>query len=302
MADLVRLRPTDASLAWVCGAVGRGAHVVRVRRLTGGITTATHAVDVVDRSGRRHRLVLRRFVHPDLLGHRENLIAEECRILAAMEPTDVPAPVVVAVDLTGADQGEPAMLMQRLPGRIDIAPTDVDAWLQQMASLLARIHDLPIDAPPHRLPTLEFDPPPWTDHPGTWTAAARLLGDGQPEVVPRFMHGDYQHFNMLWSRRRLTGIVDWTFSSSGPADLDVGHCRLNLALLHGVAVAERFRAMYESEAGRPQDPRWDLYAVARFHPGWAASVIRQVGQRMTIDERTINRGADELLQLALDRL
>ena len=61
-----------------------------------------------------------------------------------------------------------------------------------------------------------------------------------------FTHGDYQHFNVLWSRGRLSALVDWSSACVAPADLDVGHCRLNLAVLFSPEVAEDFRRAVRS--------------------------------------------------------
>src|SRR5262249_11369565 len=70
------------------------------------------------------------------------------------------------------------------------------------------------------------------------------------------------------SRERLTGVVDWIEASIGPPDVDVGHCRLNLAILFSADVAERFRTMYEAEAGRAVDPWWDVHELLAFGPAW----------------------------------
>ena len=32
----------------------------------------------------------------------------------------------------------------------------------------------------------------------------------------------HQHFNLLWSRERLTGVVDWSEACIGPPGVDVG--------------------------------------------------------------------------------
>jgi hypothetical protein len=42
--------------------------------------------------------------------------------------------------------------------------------------------------------------------------------------------------------------------STGPLDVDVGHCRPNLAVLFGADRAERFRRAYEAEACGAVDP------------------------------------------------
>ncbi len=48
---------------------------------------------------------------------------------------------------------------------------------------------------------------------------------------------------------RITGVVDWAATSWGPADLDVAHCSVNLALLHGPEWGLRFPEAYEEAGG-----------------------------------------------------
>ena len=54
----------------------------------------------------------------------------------------------------------------------------------------------------------------------------------------------------LWSEGRVTGLVDWVETSTGPADLDVAHCASRLAGLHGVRAARTFRRL-RGTCGRP---------------------------------------------------
>jgi len=65
--------------------------------------------------------------------------------------------------------------------------------------------------------------------PAVWEAAFGMLRQQAPEPATCLIHHDFQHFNLLWRRGRLTGVVDWATSCTGPADFDTGHCRLNLA-------------------------------------------------------------------------
>ena len=46
----------------------------------------------------------------------------------------------------------------------------------------------------------------------------------------------------------VSGIVDWPNTCLGPAGIDVGHCRVNLALLHGVEFADLFLEAYQRHA------------------------------------------------------
>ena len=115
--------------------------------------------------------------------------------------------------------------------------------------------------------------------PAVWEAAFGILRQQAPEPATCFIHRDFQHFNLLWLRGLLTGVVDWTRSCTGPADFDVGHCRLNVAVLFGADWAERLRLAYEAEAGRAIDPWWDLYAVTAYSDEWRRFIPVQVAAR-----------------------
>lgn len=98
-----------------------------------------------------------------------------------------------------------------------------------------------------------------------------------------FFHNDFQHFRLLWRGDRLSGIVDWTRSGRGAPDSDVGHCRLNLAVLFSVDWAERFRRAYEAEAGRRLYRWWDIHELALYSGGWQHFIPVQVGGRIPVD-------------------
>jgi aminoglycoside/choline kinase family phosphotransferase len=83
-------------------------------------------------------------------------------------------------------------------------------------------------------------PPPDASRPDVWKEAIALVSEERAPARTCFLHCDYQHFNMLWSRERLTGVVDWSEARLGPPEVDVGHCRLNLAVLFSAGVADRF--------------------------------------------------------------
>jgi aminoglycoside phosphotransferase (APT) family kinase protein len=115
-------------------------------------------------------------------------------------------------------------------------------------------------------------------------------------------HGDFQHFNLLWARGRLTGVVDWSVASLGPPEIDVGHCRLNLAVLFSADRAERFRLAYGAETGRSTDPWWDLHALASYGDGWRHFIPIQVGGRVPVDTGGMTGRVEQLVESALRRL
>jgi aminoglycoside phosphotransferase (APT) family kinase protein len=296
-------RPPAEMLAWVERTIGRGARVVGWRRLTGGITSLVHRL-TVERNGRRELCVVRRWV-PDgeNKAYAVGAVASEAAVLAALERSDVPAPRVLGSTTDAAHAG-PAVLMTRVPGHVHLLPRDRDRWLQQMAHMLTRIHALDIAAKPFES---------WLDHsrlsplldasrPDIWRTAIALVAEERPPTRTCFIHRDYQHFNLLWSRERLTGVIDWVEASLGPPDVDVGHCRLNLTVLFSADVAERFREIYEAEAGRKVDPWWDIHALLSFGPGWKRFLPIQIDGRAPLDIDGMTNRVEDVIERTLRRL
>jgi aminoglycoside phosphotransferase (APT) family kinase protein len=296
-------RPPAEILAWVERTIGPGARVVGWRRLTGGITSLVHRL-TVERHGRRGPYVLRRWVADGgNAAYTVRAVASETAALAALERSQFPAPRVIGSTTDAADAG-PAVLMTRVPGHVHLMPRDRDGWLQQMARMLTRIHALDIDAKPFEswLDRSRLSPLPDAPRPDIWRAAIALVAEERPATRACFIHRDYQHFNLLWSRERLAGVIDWVEASVGPPDIDVGHCRLNLAVLFSAEVADRFRQMYEAEAGRQVDPWWDIHALLSFGPGWKNFLPIQIDGRAPLDVDGMTSRVEEVLARSLRRL
>jgi aminoglycoside phosphotransferase (APT) family kinase protein len=254
----------------VVAAVGAGSHLVSVRPLPSS-WLANHAITVADHHGHHHRLVLRRWARPgwdrddpDYTAHRE------ATILALLADAAVPTPALVAADPDGAACDVPALLLTRLPGRPP-GPTAAGqpSFLAQLAGALAAIHA--VNGRAHQLVPAyrtyvrldRLTMPAWVPPTRTWRRAFELAVAPAPESPRCFIHRDYHHHNTLWARGRLTGVVDWTQASWGPASVDVAHMRWNLAWDYGVPAAEEFLAIYQTlTAGTiPHRPYWDVVTV-----------------------------------------
>ena len=300
--DARRRSPTPAQLAWVERTVGSGARVTGGRRIPGGLTASVHRLSLRLPGGTSTQVVLKRFTDPD--GVRgPAVVRNEAAALAAVEAGPVPAPRLLGVSPDGADtDGSPALLMTRAPGHVWLTPPDVDAWARQLAALLPTLHAESADVATHR----PRDPdgltvPGSALRPEVWTAARRVIAAAPPPGVAGFVHGDYQHFNVLWSRGRLRAVVDWTRARIASPDFDVGHCRLNLAVLYSAEVAERFRRAYESEAGRRVEPWWDVHQLLAYGDDWRDSIPVQVAGRAPLDVAGMTARVEELLAVALAR-
>ena len=114
--------------------------MARVRALAGGTASAVHAVDVVDRAGTLHPLVLRRYVR----GEGPEAPRREAAALEATAALAVPTPRLVAV-------GSDAVLMTRLEGALDWERPS----LRRLAAVLPAIHAA---AAPEGLPPYAPDP------------------------------------------------------------------------------------------------------------------------------------------------
>ena len=113
--------------------------------------------------------------------------------------------------------------------------------------------------------------------------AAREAASGPLVEEEALVHGDYQHFNVLWHEGRLSGVVDWPNAATGNRGSDVGHCRLNLAVLFDAATAGDYLVRYERAAGVPVDRRADLRALLCFDLEWQRFIPLQVAGRAPLD-------------------
>jgi aminoglycoside phosphotransferase (APT) family kinase protein len=295
-------RPPKPLLAWVEQTLGRGARVAAWTRLTGGLTSIVHQL-TVEVHGRRERYVLRWWAPG---GEWEDWIARavpmETAVLAKLEGSGIPAPRVVG-STTDPVQGGPAVLMTRVPGRLELMPRDRERWLQQMAQMLARIHALTLEAKPFEswLDRRQLAPPPDASRTDLWRQAIALVAEAPAPARPCFLHRDYQHFNMLWSRGRLTGVVDWIEACIGPPEVDVSHCRLNLTVLFSADIADRFRAMYEAESGHRVNTWWDVHGLLSYGPAWKHFLPVQIHGRAPLDVEGMTGRMEDVLEGALRR-
>ena len=272
------LAVTPEALAWVETTVG--ARIAATQRLTGGLTSWVHRLSFE----RGDALVLRQ--------SSADAVAKEAAILTALARAAVPAPRLIA---TSGD----ALLMTLVPGEIHLMPRDRDAWLAQMATMLVRIHALDVVVPKRieHWRGWDYTPPP--DGTALWDRVVAIAAQERVVTDARFSHGDYQHFNLLWSGEQLTGVIDWIEASLGPPDLDVGHCRLNLALLFSPGVAERFREIYEVEAGRTIDAWWDVQALASYGRAWKDFLPIQIDGRAPFDPDGMTKRVEAVLERTL---
>lgn len=287
-------------------SIGEGARITGCRRMTGGVSSAVHRI-TVERGGVRRSYVLRQY--PGALGLDE-AVRHEVANLAVVARSGLPVPRVVAADSDGVRTGgAPSVLMTRLPGHVDLTPSEPGSWLRSIAELAARVHALDLPAPVLRpwqdswiAPWHELRVPAGAHERGVWTAAFAVVREAPPSIPDVFLHGDFLPVNVLWSRGEITGLVDWNGVHRGPPAVDIGHCRRYLAALAAPEWAERLLSEYEVLTGQSLDPWWDIYALVHHDDQQPQWIRRQVAGRRTVDETGATQRVETALKGALRRL
>jgi aminoglycoside phosphotransferase (APT) family kinase protein len=272
VAQHLRQRPTARARRWVGSILG--GEVVATRRLKGGISTNTRAVTVARPDGSTRKAVLRTFVGPGWITAEPDLAAREAALLEVLEGAGVPAPRLLGVDAYGEVSGSIALLMTLEPGRPVNDPEDRRPWIAGLVEALTLVHAV---APPS-IPNLrdqagrielhgaearplrygtQVDEHLWSQVVRYWPGVARK--------APTLLHDDYHPGNILWSRGRLTSVVDWTGAGFGQPASDVCYLRQDVSLVSGLDAGDEVLAAYEAASGGPvpDRPFWDLLAATR---------------------------------------
>ncbi|MDN4174677.1 aminoglycoside phosphotransferase family protein [Nocardioides sp. SOB77] len=246
------------AVAWAERCVG--SPVLDRRAMTEGRTSTLLALRHADGTDSVLRVVDRE----PWASHRVGLTTREREVQLQLADTSVPAPRSLALD---AQAG--AHLMTLLPGRVDPARAD-DASLHELVRTLVAVHEVRVDPPPRTYESWEWlakhTVPVWAERPDVWRDAFALLRTEPPAYEPTFLHRDFQPWNVLWDGDRVSGVVDWVETSTGPAWLDVAHCATNLAVLHGLERAHAFAAAYTALTGRRREPHWEVMDTVGFLP------------------------------------
>jgi aminoglycoside phosphotransferase (APT) family kinase protein len=220
-----------ASLRWAEAAAG--ARTIAALPLESQ-WLANHLLVLAD--GRE--LVLRRWARPGWHDDDPDLTAaREALVLGRLADTAVPAPELVAADVDAAECDVPALLVTRVRG----APFEGRPPIGPLLGVLEAIHAIDPDGiplfrryyAPERLAV-----PRWATDPELWDQAIAVAHEPAPDLPDRFIHRDFHPGNTLWEGAKLTGVIDWTTGSRGPAAVDLGHLRWNLAVDYGERVAD----------------------------------------------------------------
>jgi aminoglycoside phosphotransferase (APT) family kinase protein len=303
----LRLDIDDPTRRWIESAVDRVATIGAVRRLRGGVTSVAQEV-VVDTPRQRHLVVLRRFPPPIPRAEGMRLARAEAAALRRLEGHRI-VPRLLAVDERGDVTSVPATLQTRLRGRPELHPDDPAKRAARTAHYLAEQRSWSIRRTGLRPWQPWFDeeskgePPAWSRHPQMWATALDLAESLANTAFDDagLLHRDFHPGNILWDHGRLAGVVDWGDQAKGPIEVDISRCRVEMTIINGVRMADRFRREAEQQLDLDYDPTWDLIVAAELAP-WADDLLELNHLGAELTRAKVHRGLDQVVQRAVDEL
>jgi len=282
MSKLINQPLPDRVKQWITQTTIPQSQLLISDQLHGGNSAIVHCIKLQENQAVKE-YVIRQFDNKEWLEEEPDLAVHEANSLLLAYEAGLPAPQLISYDENGEECGVPAVVMSKLEGKVVLEPEDRMLWVDGMAEALVDIHaidatDFPWSYSPYKeAATLEV--PEWSSQPLLWQGAIAIVQGDRPHTRSCFIHRDYHPTNLLWESGKVSGIVDWVNACRGPAGVDVGHCRVNLAQLYDAETADAFLRAYEAHAGEAfhYEPYWDLVSLADIlygpptvYSGWTA--------------------------------
>ncbi len=143
--------------------------------------------------------------------------------------------------------------------------------------------------------------PAWSRRDASWRRAHEHLATSRfPQAPSRFIHRDLHPANVLWSRGRVSGVVDWVNGCRGPIEADIAITRVNLALVAGASAADAFLNACGPDVVAGYDPVWDLTVACSMTDPGSLLALGAFGARLTVD--SVCRTLDDVVARAVSNL
>lgn len=277
----------EANLAQLVNLVSPGSKLHRTWKMTGGVSADVTALELLRSDGSLEKLIVRQHGERDLQRNQQ-IARDEFRLLDLLWAAGlaVPEPVGVAP----VDQAD-ALILRYVDGTTEFAPADFDAYLTQLATQLARIHQvnitdlafLPADANValalRSAPPLDSVHAPWRQDALALISTLLPASKGSSQVL---LHGDFWPGNVIWQAGRLAAVIDWEDAALGDPLSDLANARLELLFIGGPGAMQVFTTEYRrhNDVDCSELPLWDLVTALRLAPlietwGLADATVQQ---------------------------
>lgn len=256
--------PDDKTVARLVQQVFPGSIVQHIWPLSGGISAVMRAVAVQGVDGRSQTVIVRT--------HGQTAVAEkEYHLLHMLHGQGVKTAAPY-----GLDRSAGSLVLDYLPGEMSFPPHDLSCHLRQMATQLARIHQLDVSQhdlsflPQVGATCLELGrerPLPTPNFPREQTIRQALAAYKLPPSANKLslLHGDFWPGNSLWRDGELTAVIDWEDACLGDPLIDLAQSRSEIAWIFGPEAVEIFTDYYRQQQrlDESQLPYRDLCAALR---------------------------------------
>jgi aminoglycoside phosphotransferase (APT) family kinase protein len=272
-----------------------GGDLVRSWPLAGGVSAQVTALELALPDGRTQKAVVRRHGPVDLK-QNPNIAADEFALLRLLRDEGLAVPTPYLVDTSGEIFPTPYVVVEFVDGETDFAPADLQGYLSQFATYLARVHSIR-DAQ-QKFAFLPQGAPTFTERFGERPArlndslSEERIRDALEAVWPlpqvnetTLLHGDFWPGNALWAGGRLRAVIDWEDALLGDPLSDLGKSRLEVLWAFGVEAMHDYTAQYQATMPTLDYrtlPYWDLAAALRpigKITGWAGDETKAAAMR-----------------------
>jgi aminoglycoside phosphotransferase (APT) family kinase protein len=270
MTDVHGFHRAPAALQTLVRRLNPQFRLRRAYRLTGGVSAQVTALEVECPDGAVRRMIVRQHGAADLRAN-PHIARDEYRLLQIAQTHGIAVPAPYACDDTCDLFPAPVLVIEYVEGDTDFAPEDVDGYLMQAATQLAKIHRV------RDSPELAFLPRQdgriaeclaQRDHAlneGGIRDALEAAGSPIQTNASVLLHGDYWPGNLLWRDGRLVAVIDWEDARVGDPLSDLGNARMEMLFFLGHDALETFTRHYlaQSAIDTTNLPYWDLRAALR---------------------------------------
>jgi len=298
---------SEQTIQWIEASIN--GEVLEYEPLMGGMSSDLTLLKVKTSDGIQE-MVLREYTDQEWLEMEPDIAYKEAENLTQVEKLTVTTPYLIAADPTAVKTTWPSLLMSKVEGEVILNSSYTKGLIDELAKALYLIHQathITSSSTYFRY----FDPTipvqaTWSVCPENWLRMMNYLANTPvPEVESTFIHRDFHPTNVLFTNKKVSAVVDWPNACMGPKQVDIGHCRWNLAMLFDQSAADDFLKAYKKiDPNLAYPPYWDLEMLSNIfvedkpevYGGWLAY------ERTDLTEALMIERMDSFLQNALDRL
>ncbi len=280
--------------------------LLQVWQLQGGVSAEMVALAFEELGGKTRKVVVRQ--HNSQSEHHSETLKNEFRLLQMINLLELATPAPYYFDQSRMILAAPYMVIDYIEGEMLFSPVDLDDYMVQFATQLAKIHS--VDCSNSDLSFLPENVGSCAeiDEAGIQEALASVWPLRQKNKAA-LLHGDFWPGNSLWRDEKLVAVIDWEDAEIGDPLIDLAKSRSEIGWIFGVDAMNNFTTHYQSMMSIDYSnlPYWDLCAAMRLlgftegDLGKLTSYISLFG-RDDISEQSIKANLTFFIEQAFEKL